>query len=53
MCLPATRATIICAIGANRPPLMPCRTRNPISAFADQAKPHRTEENVNAEKHQR
>ena len=29
MCFPATRAIIICAIGASRPPLMPCRTRKP------------------------
>jgi hypothetical protein len=44
---------INCAIGANRPPLMPCRIRNPIREFADHASPHIAEVSVNAEKHQR
>src|ERR1700730_8223440 len=36
MYLPATRAIINCAIGAIRPPLTPCSTRNAMSVFADQ-----------------
>jgi hypothetical protein len=51
--LPAARAIIICAIGASRPPRMPCRVRNPIKEFADHASPHSVEESVNAEKHPR
>ena len=53
MCLPAARATIICAIGASNPPLMPWRIRKAISEFADHASPHRVEERVKAAKHQR
>src|ERR1700683_1405180 len=47
-CFPAARAIIICAIGAIRPPLMPWRMRNAVSEFADQARPHKAEESVNA-----
>src|ERR1700757_9771 len=52
-CFPAARTIIICVNGAIRPPLMPWRMRNPINEFADQARPHKAEESVKAEKHQR
>jgi hypothetical protein len=32
---------------------MPWRMRNAINEFADQARPHKAEESVKAEKHQR
>ncbi len=53
ICRPAARAIIICAIGASRPPLMPCKARNPISEPADQASPHNIDDSVKPEKHQR
>ena len=51
--LPAARATIICAMGARRPPLMPCSNNEIRSAnLPDHARPHRVEIAV-AAKHQR
>lgn len=52
-CFSTVRASIICAIGAISPPLMPCRMQKPIKELADQENPQSAEESVNAEKHQR
>ncbi len=40
---PAARTRIIWPIGISMPPPRPCRTRAPISDWADQAKPQRAE----------
>jgi hypothetical protein len=39
---------MIWAIGAIRPPVIPCKIRNPMSEPAHQASPHSAEETMNA-----